>query len=205
MDYGLWIESLCAAPGEAIAIAQNACVPTNESDRARHKRLKGNLKYYLHVHRFKVFNLDGTRATFENYDRILVDAPCSSERYIIHAPAKKAAAGLVSEEMLNWKSTRRQMTQLALLRTALKAVKMGDKVAYATCSISTEESDGVIEHRLEAVRKEKWAVELEDDSRLDAVTETTKYGRIVLPDHPSGGRGGLLFFIVFEKVDKLPP
>ena len=198
---------LCAAPGgKSIAIAQKAFVYANESDRTRYKRLEGNLEYHLAADRFKVSHHDGTRAPLETYDRILVDAPCSSERHIIHAHAKKAAAGHIAEEMLNWKPSQTlPKTQLALLMTALRAVKTGGKVVYATCSISNEENDCVIERSLQAVRKEKWTVDLEDEYTLDNVTEKTKYGRIVLPNHPSGGGWGPLFFAVIQKVERLTP
>ncbi|RMZ82068.1 hypothetical protein DV737_g2204, partial [Chaetothyriales sp. CBS 132003] len=201
---------LCAAPGgKSIAIAQTTSVEANEFDRARFKHLEANLKYHLPAERYRVTNLDGTRATaFEGgYDRVLVDAPCSSERHVIHAHSKKAAAGQIADEMVNWKpvSSALAKTQLALLKTALKAVKIGGKTVYATCSLSTEENDGIVEKCLQAVKQEKWAVELEDSLSLDAVSEKTHYGRIILPDHPSGHHWGPIFFATLKKVDRPPP
>jgi 16S rRNA C967 or C1407 C5-methylase (RsmB/RsmF family) len=192
---------LCAAPGgKSIAIGQKTCVHANEFDQARHKRLEANLKYYLPHDKYKLLNLDGTRSTFETYDRVLVDAPCSSERHVIHAQAKKEAAGQLAEEMGNWKPSQRlPKTQCALLMTALKAVKTGGKVVYATCSISTQENDGVIERCLQLVKKEDWTIEVED-SRLDDVAEKTTHGSIALPDHKSGGRWGPIYFAVIKKI-----
>ncbi|RMZ83233.1 hypothetical protein DV738_g1238, partial [Chaetothyriales sp. CBS 135597] len=205
---GQRVLDLCAAPGgKSIAIAQTrgVSVDANELDRARFKHLEANLRHHLlgEETRWRVTNLDGTQATtttngaFEEggYDRVLVDAPCSSERHIIHAHAKKAAAGQIADEMVNWKPTPSALakTQLALLKTALRAVKVGGKVVYATCSLSPEENDGVVDKYLQAAAKqEKWAVE-------------TRYGRIILPDHPSGHRWGPIFFAILRKVERPPP
>ncbi|RMZ86575.1 hypothetical protein DV736_g6198, partial [Chaetothyriales sp. CBS 134916] len=200
---------LCAAPGgKSVAIAQTTSVDANEFDRARFKHLEANLKYHLPAERYRVMNLDGTQTTaFERYDRVLVDAPCSSERHVIHAHSKKAAAGQIADEMVNWKpiSSALAKKQLALLKTALNVVKISGKIVYATCSLSTEENDGIVEKCLQASKQEKWAVELEDNVSLDTVSEKTRYGRIILPDHPSGHHWGPIFFATMKKVDRPPP
>ncbi|KAI7253037.1 hypothetical protein KC335_g15339 [Hortaea werneckii] len=162
--------------------------------------------------------VDGTSSTISGlvmpggYDKILVDAPCSSERHIIHAQLKAKASGNAAPEMTNWRpgsSKRLAQTQLALLMTALKAVKVGGHVLYATCSLEPTENDGVLEKMLLQVEKDrkkgtvKWNVQLgfADDEKktrmeeqLGKWAERTKYGWIVLPDHPGGGRWGPLFF-----------
>lgn len=192
---------LCAAPGgKSVALAQHkpALLHSNELDNARNKRLAANLKSYLPADfNLKVLKLDGTdkRAIFPNrqYDRILVDAPCSSERHILH----KYAANPAAEEMMNWKASHSKTlarTQVALLKTALSLVRPGGRIVYATCSLSDAENDGVIERC-----KEKTAFEILDDDKLEAMSEKTKYGRIVLPDHKNGGKWGPLFFCVIAK------
>ncbi|KPI43972.1 putative methyltransferase NSUN3 [Cyphellophora attinorum] len=192
---------LCAAPGgKSIAIAQHkpALLHSNELDSARNKRLTTNLRSYLPADfNFKVLKLDGTdkRAAFPNkqYDRVLVDAPCSSERHIVHKHATNPGA----VEMMNWKASHSKTlakTQTELLMTALRLVKPGGRVVYATCSISDIENDGVIERCLQ-----KAPSEIVDDDKLDVMSEKTKYGRIVLPDHKNGGKWGPLFFSVLIK------
>ncbi|RMD42807.1 hypothetical protein DV735_g2359, partial [Chaetothyriales sp. CBS 134920] len=193
---------LCAAPGgKSIAIAQTpgTSVDANEFDRARFKHLEANLRHHLPAEedRWRVTNLDGTTSGgFEDgaYDRVLVDAPCSSERHIIHAHAKKSAAGQIADEMVNWKPTASALakTQLALLKAALRAVKVGGRVVYATCSLSPEENDGVVDKYLQTAAKQ------------ENVSEKTRYGRIILPDHPSGHRWGPIFFAVLRKVERPP-
>ncbi|ETN45960.1 uncharacterized protein HMPREF1541_00142 [Cyphellophora europaea CBS 101466] len=192
---------LCAAPGgKSIVIAQHrpATLHSNELDTSRNKRLAANLKSYLPADfNLKVLKLDGTdkRAVFplNEYDRILLDAPCSSERHVLH----KYAGNPVAEEMMNWKASHTKTlarTQVSLLMRALRLVKVGGRVVYATCSLSTEENDGVIERC-----RQKYEFEIVDDDVLDNLSEKTRYGRIVLPDHGSGGRWGPLYFCVLIK------
>lgn len=238
---------LCAAPGgKSIVLAQmlwpslhhstnssatdESVLHSNELDQTRHKRLLANLQSYLPSQLFaanavNVFRVDGTsKAAVDElplgpcgYDKVLVDAPCSSERHIIHAHTKAVMAGRVSEEMSNWKSTytkKLAKTQLALLMTALKAVKLDGTVLYATCSLSSEENDMVIERAIEAAKKQRSAAEptwkaqivteYGDTARIrdviDATTEATTHGRIALPDHPASGKWGPLYFCVLRKI-----
>jgi len=213
---------------------QSTCLHSNEFDHARHKRLLANMQSYLPPSLFaddavKVVRIDGTdkSAVHElplgpgSYDKVLLDAPCSSERHVIQAHVKAASAGQVADEIANWKSSHTKSlakTQAALLMTALKAVKLGGKVLYATCSISQEENDNVIERAMEAVKRERkknsdsaqsaWKIRVdsafESDASgkdlLESMTEATKYGRIALPDHPAGGRWGPLYFCLIQKV-----
>jgi len=210
-----------------------SCLHSNEIDLPRNRRLKNNLRSYLPASLFasghvQTFSIDGTDAKAlsrfpfgqSGYDRVLLDAPCSSERHIIHAQLRAASSGHTAEEMARWRpgsSRNMAKTQLALLLTALAATKVGGRVVYSTCSISSEENDGVVEKTLVQLRKERgkgscaWVVKVELGSEgigkgrdewvgLDECSEATKYGRIVVPDHPGGGGWGPLYFSVLTKV-----
>ncbi|KAK7754780.1 hypothetical protein SLS62_003340 [Diatrype stigma] len=236
------ILDLCAAPGgKSIAISQllrpkdfngaspslaGGCLHSNEPNAARHKRLASNLRSYLPEPLFKsgelkVLKLDGTEANAipslplgpGGYDKVLLDAPCSSERHVIHAHAKARQGGRAADEMASWRSghsKKMAKTQAALLMAALRAVRVGGSVLYATCSLSSEENDGVIEKGFELVQKERrklggrWDVAVRSGALtglgLDRWAEPTKHGWIVLPDHPGGGNWGPLFFSLLEKV-----
>ncbi|KAI5361103.1 Putative SAM-dependent methyltransferase RsmB/NOP2-type, RNA (C5-cytosine) methyltransferase [Septoria linicola] len=208
---------------------------SNEADTARQRRLAENLRSYLpkalfdaqHVSALRV---DGTnpKAHYElvvrtpdgtvGYDRVLVDAPCSSERHIVHAHVNARLGGRDAPEMVNWRpgsSKRLAETQLKLLMTGLRVAKVGATIVYATCSIEPTENDNVIEKILSQVEKErkkgiKWTVKVgfgagQGDAALETElekswAERTKYGWIVLPDHPGGGRWGPLFFSVLTKM-----
>ncbi|KIW07604.1 uncharacterized protein PV09_01554 [Verruconis gallopava] len=208
---------------------------SNEADGRRQRRLVDNLKAYLPRVLFEsgqitALRVDGTspKAEYElrvktssgavSYDKVLVDAPCSSERHIIHAHAKASTSGRVAEEMSSWRvgsSKRLSKMQIDLLITGLKVVRTGGVVMYATCSIEPTENDGVVEKVLAQIEKERrkggrWTVKVGFDAGDGTATlekeiesmwaERTKFGWIVLPDHPSCHRWGPLFFAVLTKV-----
>lgn len=211
------------------------CLHSNEVDHARNKRLAANLRAYLPDSLFdggggavRVLRLDGSdaRAVTQlpcgpgGYDRVLLDAPCSSERHIIQAHVRAAAGGRVADEMARWRrggSKTLAKLQTELLMTALKAVKVGGRVVYSTCSIEAGENDGVIEKMLAAVEKDRkkfgvsWGVKFDlgsklnnragpVDEALESFTEETRYGRIAVPDHKDGKHWGPLFFCVITKI-----
>ncbi|TRX90845.1 hypothetical protein FHL15_008249 [Xylaria flabelliformis] len=235
---------LCAAPGgKSVALSQflrpgnydnaspslaGGCLHSNEVNSGRNKRLACNLQSYLPDALFKsgevkVLKLDGTEPFSVQtlplgpggYDKVLLDAPCSSERHVVHAHVKAKQGGRVADEMASWRSGQSKKmakTQVALLMTALKAVRVGGHVLYATCSLSNEENDGVIEKGMELVQKERkksgvrWDFVVRTCGDLAARglgdwAEPTKHGWLVLPDHPSGGKWGPLFFALLEKVE----
>ncbi|KAI0203585.1 S-adenosyl-L-methionine-dependent methyltransferase [Astrocystis sublimbata] len=238
------ILDLCAAPGgKSVALSQflrpenydssspglgGGCLHSNEVNTGRNKRLASNLQSYLPEALFKsgevtVFKLDGTEPFslqslphgVGGYDKVLLDAPCSSERHIIHAHVKAKQGGRLADEMASWRSGQSKKmakTQVALLMTALKAVRVGGHVLYATCSLSNDENYGVVERGMELVQKErkklgiKWdfAVRSGDLAAkgLGDWAEATKHGWLVLPDHQSGGKWGPLFFALLEKIEK---
>ncbi|KAI0105259.1 S-adenosyl-L-methionine-dependent methyltransferase [Nemania sp. FL0031] len=237
------IFDICAAPGgKSVALSQllrpdsysnasptlaGGCLHSNEVNVVRNKRLASNLRSYLPEALFKagevkVLKLDGTEPFSVQtlplgpggYDKVLLDAPCSSERHVIHAHVKAKQGGRVADEMASWRSghsKKMAKVQVALLMTALKAVRVGGRVLYATCSLSNDENDGVIEKGMELVQKERKKLGIKWDfavrsgdlgaQGLEGWAEPTKHGWLVLPDHPSGGKWGPLFFSLLEKTE----
>jgi 16S rRNA C967 or C1407 C5-methylase (RsmB/RsmF family) len=207
----------------------------NEVDATRQRRLAENLQSYLPPGLFPsrhiaALRVDGTRpkslydlcvqtpSGTVAYDKVLVDAPCSSERHVIHAHAQASARGALAPEMGSWRagtSKRLAAIQLQLLLAGLKAVRVGGTVMYATCSIEPTENDEVIAKMVKEVEKERkkgvrWRVAIgfeggDGDASLEKEleegwAERTKYGWIVLPDHPAGGAWGPLYFVVLTKL-----
>jgi 16S rRNA (cytosine967-C5)-methyltransferase len=72
----------------------------------------------------------------EAFDAVLVDAPCSGTGTIRHNPELRYFIGPGDPAELNSK-------QLAILKNASKLVKPGGTLIYSTCSLETEENEGV--------------------------------------------------------------
>jgi 16S rRNA C967 or C1407 C5-methylase (RsmB/RsmF family) len=73
----------------------------------------------------------------DTYDRVLLDAPCSSDRHLLRNP----------EELAKWGPGRIKVNaarQTALLACALDAARPGGTVVYATCALSNRENDDVV-------------------------------------------------------------
>lgn len=229
-------QQLHASASSSATEALEGCLHSNEVDASRSKRLAVNLRAYLpgtlfSTNAIRVLRLDAadTRAVMQlplgagGYDKVLLDAPCSSERHIIHAHVKAAASGHIADEMARWRkgsSKALAKSQAEILMTALRAVKMGGRVVYSTCSVESGENDGVVEKILAAVEKERkklglpWDVRFElgkerkkrgadtADEALERLSEETRFGRIAVPDLQGGGQWGPLFFCVITKVPR---
>ncbi len=78
----------------------------------------------------------------ERFDRVLLDAPCSSEsRFSLLAP----------ESFQFWsekKIAQVQRKQKQLLHSAITALKPGGRLIYSTCSFAPEENEAVVDRQL---------------------------------------------------------
>lgn len=121
------------------------------------------------------------------FDRVLVDAPCSGEAHLLASP----------KELERWSakgSKRLAIRQHSLLCSALDSVRMGGRVVYSTCSISPIENDGVIE-RLHESREGQFKVEKINHNK----GEPTSHGWIILPDKDGCGP---IYTSVLERTDR---
>lgn len=97
--------------------------------------------------------------TFETvplqFDRILVDAPCSGTGTI--------RKSLKTVGMWNPKMVQRlAATQRNMLKTAFGLLKPGGTLVYSTCSLEPEEDEGVISAFLEHAERESLSAEIAD-------------------------------------------
>ncbi len=181
------ILDMCAAPGgKCLALAtrlkKEGRIVANDRSPARVHRLRQVLDTHLPTElRTQVEVTQGdaaARCRIEKscYDKILLDAPCSSERHVIQSEL----------HLGQWSPARtRHLAQnaYALLCSALIMIKPGGIVFYITCSLSPLENDGVIDR---IFHKKKHCVE---NLRVELpLSEQTKWGRQILPDR-AGGRG----------------
>jgi 16S rRNA (cytosine1407-C5)-methyltransferase len=142
---------LAAAPGSkttqiACLMKNQGVLTANDENPIRLGKLKANLE------RQGVTNVellppgDGGlvwKNRWEAFDRVLLDAPCSSEgRFQTDIPSSYGY----------WKEdTNRKMAKLQrrLFKSAFLSLKVGGTMVYSTCTFSPEENEGVLQWALE--------------------------------------------------------
>ncbi|CEI86335.1 hypothetical protein RMCBS344292_00777 [Rhizopus microsporus] len=189
---------LCAAPGgKTLSILQRldkqyGRLTSNEIASDRRRRLRQVIESYLPPDVLAdvstVVGRDGTRyyGEPEQYDKVLLDAPCSSERHLLHD----------EKEFELWTPKRTQMNakrQFSLLKAAVHAARVDGLILYGTCSISSLENDKVIEKMIK-----KGKIPVEPVKMKWAIGERTKYGWIILPDKTDGW--GPLYFALLKRT-----
>ena len=75
---------------------------------------------------------------YGTFDKVLVDAPCSSERHVIQKDFQYGGWSIK-------KMKQNASIQVQLLLSALKSVKPGGIVVYSTCSISPLENEQIVD------------------------------------------------------------
>lgn len=136
---------LCAAPGGktvmmAALMANRGRIGAVEKSRPRFFRLLNNVRAQgaTIVHCYHRDGASVGRKTPGRFDRVLVDAPCSSESRI--TPTVPATHEYWSERKI------RQMarSQKRLLRSGFEALKPGGVLVYSTCTFAPEENEAVV-------------------------------------------------------------
>jgi 16S rRNA C967 or C1407 C5-methylase (RsmB/RsmF family) len=195
---------LCAAPGGktlvlAEKLAGKGLIIANELSRDRRMRLLKVIEEHVpeKFHSLiQVTGYDGNQFGLKKanqFDRVLLDAPCSSERHLLHE----------DPSMKDWKESRTKqlaMRQYSLLCSALLSVKPGGVVVYSTCSISPLENDGVVERLLkkkEGTVELDWLVQEDEASKVSGI-EKTSCGFQIFPDRASGA--GPIYFSRLKKI-----
>jgi NOL1/NOP2/sun family putative RNA methylase len=147
------ILDVCAAPGgkttHIAALAHNqAQIIANDNSRARliklqamTRRMSADIERYtlydaLHLSR----KLEG-----EQFDRILIDAPCSGEGMMQFDRNKDFESWSVAH------IKRLQQLQKRVLMQAWQLLKPGGTLVYSTCTMAPEEDEAVIDYALRAL------------------------------------------------------
>src|SRR5439155_465199 len=89
----------------------------------------------------EVIQADVRELTDGEYDRVLVDVPCSGTGTLARNPEIKWR--LKSEGLIDLHNR-----QLQILRSALRRLKPGGRLVYSTCSLEREENEEVVEEAL---------------------------------------------------------
>lgn len=180
------VVDLCAAPGGksllcALKLHNQGLLVSNDRSAARRARIHKIFDEYLPKTEQKNHKVTGHDASkwclYEKsvYDKVLLDAPCSSERHVLED----------SKELSIWAPGRTKaiaVSQFAMLASALDIVKVGGTIVYSTCALSQLENDDIIRKlsqkragRYELIRKEF------------SFGEPTEFGWQVLPDTTGWG------------------
>jgi 16S rRNA (cytosine967-C5)-methyltransferase len=138
---------LCAAPGgktPPLVRAAGATGMVVASDRHAH-RLRAMRQQFERLRLAGVHSveLDAEKPLpfRAEFDRILVDAPCSGTGTLARHPE------------IRWRLKPEQLTefhqlQVAILTTALEALAPGGRLVYSTCSLEPEENEEVVEEMM---------------------------------------------------------
>ena len=183
---------MCAAPGgKAFALMQRVrsecggALALNDTSVGRVKRLRdvvGKCIGNEFKHSVRVTKRRGEKwGEIEEgvYDKVLVDAPCSSDRHSIEDWIKSNKFYKETKKFSNLQS--------ALVLAALRAIKHGGTVVYSTCTMSMQENDAVVKQVLESAEKLGYLVRpIEPLAQQNEVSvfgsvQDTDYGKIIMP------------------------
>lgn len=168
---GETVLDLAAAPGgKTTQLAQwmknEGQLSAVEAVRTRMFKLQANLKR-CGVTICKTYLTDGRTVggkTPERFDRVLLDAPCSSE-------ARFQAGDPQTWETWSLRKLREtSRKQIGLLKAAVHAAKVGGTILYCTCSFAPEENEQVVD---KVLKKFGQAIELD---RIDLPIENNQRG-----------------------------
>jgi 16S rRNA (cytosine967-C5)-methyltransferase len=127
---------LCAAPGgKATQLAARAAeVVAVEKHAGRARELEGNCRR-LGAANVRVVNADALELPEElrDFDRVLVDAPCSGLGVLAARPD------------LRWRGQPLPELQRDLLRVAAERARPGGTVTYSVCTINEDENETVVD------------------------------------------------------------
>ena len=199
VEPGMDVLDMCAAPGgKSLILASKlqgqGSLQCNDRSPDRRARLEHVLENSLPREWrsvIKVSGYDGVKFGLhrkEFFDRILLDAPCSSDRHVLNSPAHL--------EVWSAKRIKRlSVEQGSLLASAIDALRPGGILVYGTCALSPLENDGVVARILKKRPEAKTAL----ISDIPEGADRTELGVHILPDKTQGSGP-----IYCAKIQKMP-
>ena len=146
---------MCAAPGGkttylAALMRNTGCLIANDVNRDRLDSVVGNL-HRMGITNAIVCNLDARHISqhIKDFDRILVDAPCSGTGVISKDPAVKTSKDAIDIQRCSTIQRQILLEAIDCLASKSKAAGGGGGyVVYSTCSVLVEENEAVVEYAL---------------------------------------------------------
>jgi 16S rRNA (cytosine967-C5)-methyltransferase len=150
VESGDTVLDLCAAPGGKTPPLIRAASRTGlvvATDRHAHRlRAMRNQFRRLNLDAVQIIEVDATRDLpfGRQFDRILVDAPCSGTGTLARHPE------------IRWRLRPEQLSefhqlQVGILASAIKQLASGGRLVYSTCSMEPEENEEVVSEALTSV------------------------------------------------------
>jgi len=200
---------MCAAPGGKTLVmssrfGSHVLIQANEASSNRRARLHRVLGEHLSEEKLKNIRVTPydaakmARSFSEKFDRILLDAPCSSERHVMNSPS----------QLNKWSPNRIKalsMRQWALLSSSFIMLKKGGILVYSTCALLDEENDLVVQKLINKY-DEAEVIDMKDMEGGDeafsihnTIAIKKRFGYAYLP-HIHNGAGPIYFSLVQKKA-----
>jgi len=167
---------MCAAPGGksaylAALMKNTGMLLSNDASKERTKALTANL-HRLGVNNAVVCNYDGLAfpRVMGNFDRVLLDAPCSGTGVVSKDPSVKQSKD--ESEILKIAEMQKKLLLAAIDSTDHNS-KTGGYIVYSTCSVLVQENEWVVDYALK--RRHVKLVNVGVDIGKDGFTRINKY------------------------------
>ena len=171
------ILDMASAPGskttQISAMMKNTGhIIANELDKIRCERLKFNIENQGSKN-VEVINGYGEKLGEkypENFDRVLLDTPCSGEgRFIAEIPGTYR----------NWsKRTVKELSKIQrkLIKSGYNALKPGGIMVYSTCTLNLEENENILKWALENLNLKMIDIDIKVKGAIPGDSINTKLG-----------------------------
>ncbi|MFC2075799.1 16S rRNA (cytosine(967)-C(5))-methyltransferase RsmB [candidate division KSB1 bacterium] len=176
------VVDLCAAPGgkagfTAELMGDNGLVIALDVNRSRLGYVRRNAAR-LGIGAIKPVLADGRRLPVMAADRVLVDVPCTGTGTLARRPDLRWRKGLEDIDRL-------VRLQSELLESGAGLLSPGGILVYATCSLETEENEGVVEDFL--IRHPEFKLELNENILPAGSVRGGKYFFVTPHEHEVDG------------------
>ncbi|KRX96643.1 5-methylcytosine rRNA methyltransferase NSUN4 [Trichinella pseudospiralis] len=188
---------MCAAPGGKSLLILETLLPEflvlNDISLSRMNRLRRMLNLYIPSEssireRVVLKRKDASSSDWdelEKYDKVLVDAPCTTDRLSIKEDINLFKPSRANERI------NLPLLQTELICNGLKSLRLNGSLVYSTCSLSPVQNDMVIENvfrklQIDHLNMEIVVVNL--DNMVDSLKNSMafdfipcKYGQLIIP------------------------